>query len=125
MTERGRYLLALVLLLGQISPHTGIAGVMMPPHLRPAGYRTEVAFGGLVFHKPVAIVTAPGDPKRLFIAEKWGRIMVIRDVAKPEASLFLDLSDRVPHDNTQSDLGLNPGYLATKLHSPSPFQLAD
>src|SRR5687767_9055608 len=60
-------------------------------------YSTARAFPTLSFTQPVAIVTPPGETRRLFVVEKPGRIWVIPDVtaATPSRVLFLDLTSRV------------------------------
>ena len=59
------------------------------------GYQTENAFGNLTFNQPVAIVSAPDDPNRLFIVEKSGVIQVITNLASPTKTVFMDLSATV------------------------------
>lgn len=56
----------------------------------------EPVFEGLSFTFPVALVQAPGDDTRWFVAERAGRVWVFAnrpDVAGAE--VFLDISDRV------------------------------
>ena len=73
-------------------------------------YTTEPAFGKLRFNQPLAIVSPPGDPARLFILEKPGRILVIPDLAQPKPEVFLDLTERVGDDNVEQ------GVLALTFH---------
>lgn len=56
----------------------------------------EPVFEGLSFTFPVALVQAPGDDTRWFVAERAGRVWMFAnrpDVA--DAEMFLDISDRV------------------------------
>src|SRR5687767_12930350 len=73
-------------------------------------FRTEPAFGNLEFEQPLAIVAAPGETHRLFILEKPGRIMVIKDLQRPTRSLFLDLTSEVWDDENEQ------GILALAFH---------
>lgn len=83
-----------------------------------ATYSLTRAFTNLTFVQPVALVTPPGDPRRLFVVEKPGRIWLIPDVtaASPTRTLFLDLTDRVLVSTDSSDergllaLAFHPGY---------------
>lgn len=73
-------------------------------------YATVRAFPALSFDQPVALVTPPGENRRLFVVEKTGLIYVIPDVtsATPTRTLFLDLSSRVTTapGNTSDERGL-------------------
>ena len=59
----------------------------------PTSYSLVNALPGLTFTQPVDIACVPGDPLRLFICEKGGKIWVVPDVTDPtpEKLLFLDL----------------------------------
>ncbi len=73
-------------------------------------YLAEPTLGGLTFDQPLDIVTAPGDPSRLFILEKTGRIIVIPDVKKPTRVTFLDLTAKVGSTSVER------GLLALAFH---------
>jgi len=75
----------------------------------PLPFRTEPAFN-LEFDQPVAIVSAPGETKRLFIVEKTGRIVVIPDLSRPSRRTFLNLKSRVGSDDVEQ------GVLALAFH---------
>src|SRR5687768_3810057 len=106
--------LAIVLFLGVLAvrPQTGLEratpqGVKMP--LVP-GVATEYvvqydAFPGLEFEDPVAIVTAPGEPNRLYIVERKGRIILVRDLNNPQKEVFMDISARVNSNYTETETG--------------------
>jgi glucose/arabinose dehydrogenase len=70
----------------------------------PPPFVVQPALGGLRFDNPAAIVTPPGETKRVFIVEKPGRIIVVPDVTKPERVTFLDLTAEVGESN--GELGL-------------------
>lgn len=80
-----------------------------PPTL---GYTTQRALGSLTFNQPVAIVSPPGETNRLFVVEKPGRILVVRDPgsASPTSSVFLDITSRV------GDSSGEQGLLALEFH---------
>jgi glucose/arabinose dehydrogenase len=80
---------------------------------------SAAATGGLAlvpvasFVQPVGMTVAPGDPARLFVVEKGGRVVVRRGAAQ---STFLDLAGRVKSDGyEQGLLGLAfaPDYAAS------------
>jgi glucose/arabinose dehydrogenase len=83
----------------------------IPP---PSSYTTARVFPNLSFAQPVAILTPPGETRRLFVVEKAGRIWVIPDItaATPTRALFLDIAGRV----TTSDGNDERGLLALAFH---------
>jgi len=92
------------------------ASTLTLPVAPPAtSYTTVPAFPGLAFSQPVALVSPPGDQRRLFVVEKPGRIWVIPDVTAttPSRSLFLDLTNRVTVSSSLSD---ERGLLALAFH---------
>ncbi len=68
-------------------------------------YTAVPAFAPLKFEQPLAVVTPPGETRRLFVVEKRGRIAVVPDLARPERKVFLDLGDRLG-TNRDGELGL-------------------
>jgi glucose/arabinose dehydrogenase len=76
---------------------------------RAASVRLERIADGLVF--PLDFAAPQGDPSRQFIAEKGGRVRVLRDGLLLDAP-FLDLSGRVSGGSEQGLLGIafHPGY---------------
>jgi uncharacterized repeat protein (TIGR03806 family) len=94
------------------TPATSLRLSATPP---AAGYSTARVFPGLTFTQPVAIVSQPGDNRRMFVVEKPGRIWVIPDVtaATPTRALFLDLTSRV---TTSTDNNDERGLLALAFH---------
>ncbi len=64
--------------------------------------------------EPLFLTFAPGDPTRLFIVEKTGRIRVVQD-GRLLNDAFLDLSGQVSAGSEQGLLGLafSPDYLKT------------
>src|SRR3954452_16108736 len=55
------------------------------------------------FSTPVYVTAPPGDPHRLFVVEKGGRIMEVRDGQK-QAAPFLDISGDVKSDGSEQGL---------------------
>ena len=76
---------------------------------RAASVRLEAVASGLAF--PLDFAAPPGDPSRQFIAEKGGRVRVLRDGVVLDQP-FLDLSGRVSGGSEQGLLGIafHPGY---------------
>lgn len=66
-------------------------------------YEAVPAFEGLKFKQVVQVVFAPGDATQAFMVERTGRVVVVRDRAKPRREIFLDLSSRL---NPPSNDGL-------------------
>ncbi len=95
--------LALLLLLGiskplvaQIvrRPNTTLTLPFEPVSANGAIVLTD-AFPGIVFDSPVSIRSLPGDTNRLFVVERYGRVMVINDLADPHPEVFMDIHERV------------------------------
>ncbi len=75
------------------------------------GYRLVDALG-LQFEQPVALASPPGESNRLFVAELAGRVIVITNLAKPDRTLFLDLTRDTATGGEQGLLSLafHPDY---------------
>lgn len=114
-----RCLLSLLVPLLGVAPSLP-AQIRLPATPPVLSYSTARAFPSLSFAQPVALVSPPGDTRRLFVVEKPGRIYVIPDVtaATPTRLLFLDLTSRVTvSDNSNDERGLlalafHPDYAA-------------
>src|SRR6185503_6907550 len=101
----------------------------MPSGLPVFGFTTTNALGTLTFGAPVAIVSAPGETNRLFIVEQSGRISVITNLASPNRTMFLNVSNRVNFSGEQGLLGLafHPGFRTNRFFyvsyvTPAPRQ---
>ena len=86
--------------------------VSLPSEAPATGFALAEAFPGITFNSPHDI-TASGNS--LFVTEGGGRVWLIPDVtaATPVKSLFLDISDRVHHDNNElalKGIALHPDY---------------
>jgi glucose/arabinose dehydrogenase len=75
----------------------------------------ESALGSLSFNQPLGIVPVPGDPTRLLIVEKVGKIQLVERRPKGGAlkTQILDLT--TPHDGT-FEQGGECGLLGAALH---------
>ncbi|MGZ8940576.1 MAG: PQQ-dependent sugar dehydrogenase, partial [Limisphaerales bacterium] len=82
-------------------------GVKMPivPGVATEYTVEREAFPGLEFRNPVAIVSAPGEANRLYIVEREGRIILIRDLNNPVREVFLEISARVNSNYTDAATG--------------------
>ena len=74
-----------------------------PISLDPSGARAEVVVTGL--DAPVFVTSAPGDPSRLYVVEKAGRIRVVRDGALM-AQPFLDIAGATSSGGERGLLGM-------------------
>jgi len=95
-------------LAAQPLTRTAATSLRMPATPPATNYTTARVFPALSFTQPVAIVTPPGETRRLFVVEKAGRIWVIPDVtaATPTRTLFLDLTARVATGGGNDERGL-------------------
>ncbi|UCG63334.1 MAG: PQQ-dependent sugar dehydrogenase [Candidatus Zixiibacteriota bacterium] len=67
------------------------------------------------FSRPVFVCSAPGDDSRLFVVEKAGRIMILRDGAIQQLP-YLDITDRVGDAGGEQGLlgmAFDPDYSTT------------
>ena len=72
----------------------------------------EPAFDGLAFRQPVALVAAPGQADRAYVVEQGG-VVRAATLGGAEASVFLDVSDRVRFTGGEDGLlglAFHPGY---------------
>ncbi len=92
------------------------ASLRLPSTPPATSYTTTRAFPALSFVQPIALVTPPGESRRLFVVEKTGRIWVIPDVTAPTPTrtLFLDLSTTIT--TNASDPSDERGLLALAFH---------
>lgn len=86
--------------------------LVLPSSLPVQGFATTNAFPGLTFKTPLGLVTPPGETSRLFVIEQEGRIVVITNLAKPDRTVFLDISARILSGGEEGLLGLafDPAY---------------
>jgi glucose/arabinose dehydrogenase len=84
----------------------GSGGTSSPPPTSVT-ISTEPAFAGLSFSSPVAMLQAPGDSTRWFVAEQAGRVRVFDNDAMVTAfSTFIDISTRVTFSGETGLLGM-------------------
>ena len=113
----GGFLALLLLLLPVAAGPTAGTGLKLPLQGTFAGYQLSPPLGGLKFDWPVAAVSPPGETNRLFVVEKTGRIQLLTNLAVPNKTLFLDLSDSVDVSNIETGLlGLefHPGFATNR-----------
>ncbi|MCW1922781.1 PQQ-dependent sugar dehydrogenase [Luteolibacter arcticus] len=80
--------------------------VQMPAGPPAMSFSVVNAFPGVTFTKPATMESPAGDPNRLFVAERGGRIYVIPDInaASPVKLLYLDLSPVTLDDGNEQGL---------------------
>jgi glucose/arabinose dehydrogenase len=93
-------------LRGQVPGRTTNVFDGLPPAPPQTSYSFADAFPGLTFTQPVAIATPPGETNRLFVVEKTGRIVVVTNLARPNRTVFLNLTTNLLSDGEQGLLGL-------------------
>ena len=96
--------LAAFILAGWFAGLTGHSAINLPKTEPILGYGFESAFSGVVFKEPVAIAAPSGETNALYVAEREGRIMVIRDLRNPVAEVFLDLQASTVSTNGEAGL---------------------
>jgi len=87
----------------------------MPGAAPASAFSVVNAFPGVTFTKPATMESPAGDTKRLFVAERGGKIYVIPDVtaALPTKLLYLDLSAITLDDGNEQGLkgfALHPDF---------------
>src|SRR6476660_3178856 len=80
--------------------------LQMPPAPPVFGYAATNAFGALTFPDPVGFATPPGETNRLFIVEQRGIISVITNLANPNRTLFLNITNQVLGGTPNDERGL-------------------
>lgn len=93
----------------------------MPPQPPVYGFGlapiTNAAGASVLFNLPVGFATPPGETNRLFVIEKAGSIAVITNLASPNRTVFLSLTNKVVSQTGTSEGGLlglafHPGYVS-------------
>ena len=79
----------------------------LPQDLPSGSFKTETAFEGLSFRRPVAIVTPPQETNRLFVLEQAGVISVIPNLEEPSKETFLDLTADTAFEGESGLLGIS------------------
>lgn len=83
------------------------------PPAAPPTFGKQRLYPNLSFPNAVALLRAPGDTTRWFVAEQDGHVLSFADVANADAtSAVLDLTDRVVFRNVHGLLGMafHPGF---------------
>ncbi len=101
-----------------LSNRVANTSLRLPDRLQNSEYTTTNAFGSLLFDWPVAMVSPPGETNRLFVVEQPGRICVVTNLAAPNRTVFLDISDRVRFgaggESGLLALAFHPGYVTNR-----------
>ena len=64
----------------------------------------RVAFTNITFSHPIWLCESPDNTKRLFIADHFGHVSILpKNAATTNAQLFLDISDRKPHQGNSEE----------------------
>ncbi|MEP6662041.1 MAG: PQQ-dependent sugar dehydrogenase [Verrucomicrobiota bacterium] len=86
--------------------------LQMPQNPLKFGYDLTNAFPGLSLTNPIAMATPPGETNRLFIVERFARIVVVTNLANPTRTTFLDLTSVTTQGCEEGLLGLafHPNY---------------
>jgi glucose/arabinose dehydrogenase len=90
----------------------------LPGRIPVAGYGLVNAFPGVTFNQPIALAAPPAETNRLFVVERTGAIYVITNLAEPNKTIFLDLSQQVNALFTENGLlGLvfHPGFATNRF----------
>ncbi len=87
----------------------------MPSALPTFGFTYTNALAGMIFTSPVAITSPPGETNRLFIVEKNGAIVVITNLASPNRTLFISLTNKLTAGANMNWLG-EEGVLGMAFH---------
>jgi uncharacterized repeat protein (TIGR03806 family) len=88
--------------------------LQMPQNPATYGYAFSNAFPGVSFSAPIAITTPAGETNRLFILERAGRVAVVTNLAAPNRTIFMDITNRVTAGCEEGLLGMafHPNYAA-------------
>ncbi len=94
----------------------------MPSALPTFGFTSTNALAGMIFTSPVVITSPPGETNRLFIVEKNGAIVVITNLASPNRTLFMSLTNKLTvganlsWEGEEGVLGMafHPGYATNR-----------
>ena len=108
--------------LSAVTADTGLSRIT-PSNVRMPiipGVATEYtvereAFPGIIFDNPAAIVTAPAEANRLYIVERAGRIILLRDLNRPAREVFIDISARVNSNYADIETGAE-GLTSVAFH---------
>ena len=101
-------------------PNTSLQMPQQPPvygfGLAPI---TNAAGAKVMFSLPVGFATPPGETNRLFVIEKTGSIAVITNLASPNRTVFLNITNKVVSQTSTSEGGLlglafHPGYVSNR-----------
>ncbi|HEY8240369.1 MAG TPA: PQQ-dependent sugar dehydrogenase, partial [Kiritimatiellia bacterium] len=96
-------------------------------------YTTTNAFGLLGFQNPIALAVPPGETNRLFVVQRAGIIAVVTNMASPNSTVFMNITNRIGGLGDEGGLlalAFHPGYATNRTFfvyytAPSGTQLLD
>jgi len=90
----------------------------LPAGIPVDGHQFLDAFPGLTFEQPVALAFPPGETNRLFVVERLGRIQAVTNLARPNKTLFLDVSAQIVGGGGEGGLlglAFHPGFTTNRF----------
>lgn len=81
------------------------AKLAMPSQAPASNYKLVDGLTGLTFHLPICIASSPNSTKRLYVAERSGKIQLVPDISDPNPTkqIFIDLkasiAERTPTES--------------------------
>lgn len=127
---RFNVLLVSFFVIAGVSCNSSTSAGEQPPAPDPSSYTVEPAFANLSFNNPLDL-QYPGDGSgRLFVVEQSGVIKVFaNDASTSEATVFLDIQNRVSSGGERGLLGLafhpnfeSNGYFYVNYTAPDPLR---
>lgn len=97
-------------------PRVDLSSSNMPDDPPAQTIASVNAFPGLWFSAPLAIVSAPGERRRVFVVEKTGRIQMVNLGGSPQVSTFLNIHQVLQPRGEALLTGSEQGLLGLAFH---------